>query len=146
MINLNSGKHTPAARAALQNMLTAIHEAKIKQPSLTVEAVFNHSRIPTTRREAKAMLLTPAQANALQEMQKLAMQITKLRNHINVLTVSFGFALDPLIFPELGQRLSDIDSYIFESKWVARRLGVNAVMSDFRIAQPVALYKDYANA
>lgn len=149
MINLNSGKHTPAARAALQNMLTAIHESKIKQPSLTslnVEMAVNRPEVPTTDREARAMLLTPAQANALHDMQKLAMQIMKLRDQINVLTVSFGFALNPLILPDIIQRFEDIDTYIINAKWAARRLGVNAVMSDFRIAQPVVSYKDYANA
>lgn len=102
MINLNSGKHTPAARAALQNMLTAIHESKTKQPSLTVEAVFNRSRIPATRREAKAMLLTPAQANALQEMQKLAMQITKLKKPYQCVNRVLWLCLRSLNFSRTG--------------------------------------------
>lgn len=143
MINLNNGKHTLAARAALQNILTAIHESKIKQPSLAglnVEMAINSPEVPTTDREARAMLLTPAQANALHDMQKLSLQIMKLRDQINVLAVSFGFALNPLILPDICQRFEDIDTYIINAKWAARRLGVNAVMSDFCIAQPVASY------
>ena len=133
---MNQERYTPAARAALQSMLSAIHEAEALYPDLNEFGGFcraaDHAvgRVPATRGEAKALLLSTPQAEALEEIQALCLNMLRLAQQVNVLGVAFRFMLPTLVLPEVGQVLSEIDGLVFNSKWVSRRLGVTEVVPD----------------
>ena len=127
---MNKERYTPAARAALQNMLSAIHEAEALYPDLDDFGGFGRAVVPVpqTRGEAKALLLSQPQAEALEEIQALCLNMLRLAQQVNVLGVAFRFMLPTLVLPEVGQVLSEIDGLVFNSKWVSRRLGVTEVV------------------
>lgn len=129
---MNKERYTPAARAALQNMLSAIHDAEARYPDLDDFGGYGRAvvQVPATRREAKALLLSQPQAEALEEIQALCLNMVRLAQQVNVLGVAFRFMLPTLILPEVGQVLSEIDGLVFNSKWVSRRLGVTEVVPD----------------
>ena len=127
---MKEDRYTPIAKAALQNMLSAIHEAEARYPDLDDFGGYGRAVVPVpqTRGEAKALLLSPPQAEALEEIQALCLNIVRLAQQVNVLGVAFRFMLPTLVLPEVGQVLSEIDGLVFNSKWVSRRLGVTEVV------------------
>ena len=129
---MKEDRYTPIAKAALQNMLSAIHEAEARYPDLNEFGGFCRAVVPVpqTRGEAKALLLSPPQAEALEEIQALCWNMLRLAQQVNVLGVAFRFMLPALVLPEVGQVLSEIDGLVFNSKWVSRRLGVTEVVPD----------------
>lgn len=129
---MKEDRYTPIAKAALQNMLSAIHEAEARYPDLDDFGGYGRAvvQVPATRREAKALLLSQPQAEALEEIQALCLNMVRLAQQVNVLGVAFRFMLPTLILPEVGQVLSEIDGLVFNSRWVSRRLGVTEVVPD----------------
>ena len=129
---MKEDRYTPIAKAALQNMLSAIHEAEALYPDLDDFGGCGRAvvQVPATRGEAKALLLSQPQAEALEEIQALCWNMLRLAQQVNVLGVAFRFMLPTLILPEVGQVLSEIDGLVFNSKWVSRRLGVTEVVPD----------------
>ena len=133
---IKNEKYSPAAAQALASMRAAIYEAdcKGKNKSILAPTIGEPAPMPLTRGEARALLVTPAQSEALEELKKMCFQVAHLQRRINTVQVSFELDLPPMWLPEITERLMQIDMRLIQANWVARRLGVEPVVAKSRLS------------
>jgi hypothetical protein len=133
MVSKNEQSNSIAAQA-LRSLYSTIAKAAA-QPQNQSLLFTRKNPPPLTWGRAKAMLLTPSQADALSEMQDLLTQIAQLVNRVNVIAVAHELDMPRIYAPEITERLMAIDERAMISARVASRLGVAAVMPKHKHAK-----------
>ncbi|MBF1287242.1 hypothetical protein ACTHSM_05975 [Neisseria sp. P0009.S001] len=82
--------------------------------------------------DLRSWLLSPSQAQAVEDIQKLAREIKRLGDLINQQNVVFSLRQDVLRLSELSSYLVELDDKLGRAKYAAKRLGVNPVADDFK--------------
>ncbi|MRN37226.1 hypothetical protein CRG49_008685 [Neisseria sp. N95_16] len=80
----------------------------------------------------RGWLLTPSQAAAIDNIQRLALEIKRLADFINQQNAVFSLGQEMLRLSELSSYMTELNGKVGQSFHAAKKLGVNAVVDDFK--------------